>query len=268
MSKSVASESKDGHETLEMSERGGGEDEGEENEEGILDVPPASGSPISTTVSTAPAATNQFMHTHGFRRHFIEFVHVQTLMVLRVTTKGWKAVAEALIDEGVKSGELMVHDGNDASYDAADARQQRCKLATRVVFLLNITKVGDYACMYAANLVVVDILEGVQSIGRSTFERCKSSTTVSFLTMLTSIGSSAFRECTSLENVDILHTNLQELCNYAFERCKELKSITIPDSLQTLGYTIVYECAKLVPSNIYDAETKAVVAHLRSLQNN
>ena len=55
------------------------------------------------------------MHTPEFRRHFVEFVHVQTLMAFRSTTKAWKAVAEEVIDDRVSSGQLMVHDGKDIS---------------------------------------------------------------------------------------------------------------------------------------------------------
>ena len=56
-----------------------------------------------TTVPTVPATTDQFMHTPEFRRYFVEFVHVQTLMALRVATKGWNVAADTLIDEGVRS---------------------------------------------------------------------------------------------------------------------------------------------------------------------
>ncbi|GMH74114.1 hypothetical protein TrLO_g4788 [Triparma laevis f. longispina] len=71
----------------------------------------------------------------------------------------------------------------------------------------------------------------------------------------------AFSGCNSLENV---HTNLQELGQNAFSSCSELKSMTIPDSLQTLGFMVFWRCSKLVPSNIDDLATNAVVAYLRS----
>ena len=130
-----------------------------------------------TTVSAAPVATDQFMHTPEFKRHFVELVHVETLMALRLETKGWNAAADALIDELVRSGELIVHGGNDfnhvdVDYEVAKERHTR---VTRMIFLLNVTKVGDYA----ANLVVVDIPEGVKSIGHHAFNTCSSLTTVS-----------------------------------------------------------------------------------------
>ena len=171
------------------------------------------------------------MHTPELRRYFVEFVPVDALMALRLATKGWNAAADALIDEGVRSGELIVHDGKDISYDEAYAREERCALATRAIFLLNITKVGKWACRWADNLVVVDIPEGVESIGFQAFWGCSSLTTVSFPRTLTSIGESAFSVCVSLDNVDLLHTNLQEIKPEAFKFCSELKSMMIPDLL-------------------------------------
>ncbi|GMH54697.1 hypothetical protein TrLO_g10981 [Triparma laevis f. longispina] len=90
------------------------------------------------------------------------FVPGDTLMRLRLATQGWKAVADAFMDEGVRSGAMIVHGGEDTSWNfPSDSREKRHKLATRVIFLLNIRKVGEHACACAINLVVVDIPEGV-----------------------------------------------------------------------------------------------------------
>ncbi|GMH57794.1 hypothetical protein TL16_g02781 [Triparma laevis f. inornata] len=213
------------------------------------------------------------MHTPEFRRHFAEFVPGDTLMMLRLATKVWNTAADVLIDEGVESGMIIVHDGKDISLDVARAREERRKLVTRVIFLLDITKVGQYTCWCAINLVVVDIPEGVESISIYAFSGCPSLTTISFLTTLKSIGRSVFYNCFSLDNVDLLNTNLQEIDRQAFQNCSELKSMIIPDSLQTLGSLVIYQCSKLVPSNIgvsYDSDgdevdtTSDVVAHLRT----
>ncbi|GMH53838.1 hypothetical protein TL16_g01542 [Triparma laevis f. inornata] len=273
MSKSVATESNDGHESGEKGEKRGARDEGSEDGEEILDLPPAESLNILTVVSTVPATTDQFMHTPEYRRHFVEYVPGDTLMTLRLATKGWKAAADAFIDEGVESGTMIVHDGKDISYKKmlALARSERRKLVTRVVFPLNITKVGGYACRFAVNLVVVDIPEGVERIGILAFSDCRSLTTVSFPTALKSIGVWSFYGCTSLENVHLLHTNLQEIGACAFYECSELTSMMIPDSLQTLGDDVFHGCSKLVPSNTdvtdYDNNTTSdVVAYLRSKQ--
>ncbi|GMH90907.1 hypothetical protein TL16_g11904 [Triparma laevis f. inornata] len=220
-----------------------------------------------------PAHTNDFMSTIDFKRHFVGFVHIEMLLVLREVCKEWNEVVKEVIDESVESGVIMVHDGKDIDEDDAFARKDRRELVTQVIFLLNITKVGDYACEWATNLVVVDVPGGVLSIGEGAFASCWSLTTVSFPTTLISIGAFAFINCTGLEIVDLFHTNLQELGEGVFSYCSELTSMTIPDSLQTLGSFVFDGCSKLVPSSIDvsgwngDATSK-VIARLRSKQPN
>ena len=131
-------------------------------------------------------------------------------MAMRVVSKLWSHVVYAFIDYGVKSGEMIVHGGKDISHAVAYARREGLALVTRVIFLLNITKVREKACWDAVNLVVVDIPEGVESIGDWTFHSCRSLTTVSFPTTLKLIDAYAFYHCISLDNVDLLHTNLQK----------------------------------------------------------
>ncbi|GMH81935.1 hypothetical protein TL16_g09094 [Triparma laevis f. inornata] len=250
MSKSVASESNEGYKIREMSRKRGSRDEEKQNEEGILDHPPAESSTTSTPPPTAPVRVDEFMFTESFMIHFVEYVQGDTLMRLRLATKGYNAAADALIDKGVESGTMIVHGGNDLSFEEAFAREERHALVTRAIFLLDITKIGDRACCYATNLVDVEIPEGIKSIGMNAFRDCWSLTTVSFPTTLISIGRFTFVGCEILESVDLFHTNLQELGRYVFWGCSELKSITIPLSLQTLGDNIFYQCSKLVPSHI------------------
>jgi len=271
MSKSVASESNEGCEGHKTCRKRGSRDEGKKDEEGNPVVPPAESLTISTVVSTVPATTDQFMHTPEFRRHFVEYVPDDTLMVMRLVSKPWMREIENLlrriIENGGQRGELIAHGGNDMSFMKVKPQRERRKLVSRVVFLLNITKVGVYACDHTINLVVVDIPEGVESIGDRAFFRCSSLTTVSFPKTLTFIDTAAFAECISLENVDLLHTNLQELGMVVFDTCSELNSMTIPDSLQTLGWGVFANCDKLVPSDVIDARKNiAVVIYLRSLQ--
>ena len=162
--------------------------------------------------------------------------------------------------------DVYVHGGNDISAEESYARKQRMKQVTKVVFLLNITKVGANACWFADNLVVVDIPEGITSIGDFSFTNCISLKEIKFPKSLISIGRYSFANCSSLEQVDLLHTNVQELGTYAFQSCTSLREMKVPDSLQTLGDNVFWNCSKLVPSTIDVNNNNAVVTYLRSIQ--
>ncbi|GMH48485.1 hypothetical protein TrVE_jg5733 [Triparma verrucosa] len=244
------------------------------------------GSELDSAADVIPAGGgDDFMHTDDFRRLFVDFVMVDTLVAMRWLDKKWHAVVEKkLIElEDEPFGEIIVHGGNDISRDEAIsyARKERIKQVTKVVFLLNITKVRDCVYMCASILVVVDIPEGITSIGGGSFAHCRSLKDISFPKSLTSIGEASFANCSSLEKVDLLHTNVQEIGEGAFCNCTSLRQMKVPDSLQTFGSGVFTDCFKLVPSHIdvsyYDSDsesdeetvdvTSEVIAHLRSLQS-
>ena len=178
------------------------------------------------------------------------------------------------LKEDEPCGEIIVHGGNNISRDEAfsAARMESMAQVTKVVFLLNITTVGDRACMDASILVVVDIPEGITSIGKSSFNCCSSLKEIKFPKSLRSIGGASFCDCSGLEKVNLLHTNVHKLGESAFYNCTSLREMKIPDSLQTFNddYGGVFEdCSKLVPSNIYvnnPCDSEAVVAYLLSIQ--
>ncbi|GMH91352.1 hypothetical protein TrVE_jg9258 [Triparma verrucosa] len=207
---------------------------------------------------------DDFLQTNEWRRLLIEFIPTSTLMTMRLLCKDWWRVADNFIDGMIESGAMIVYGGKDIWWKEALASEERHKLVLQVVFLLNITKVGNKACFRAVNLVVVDFPEGAESIGARAFSGCSSLTTVYFPTTLRFIGVGAFQVCSSLDNVDLLQTNLQEIGGWAFWGCSELKSMVVPDSLQTLGNYVFVSCPKLVSSDISLRDNNAVVAHLRS----
>ncbi|GMH97198.1 hypothetical protein TrVE_jg6292 [Triparma verrucosa] len=221
----------------------------------------------SAADETSAVGGDDFMHTDDFRRLFVEFVMVDTLVALRWLDRKWhKVVEKKLIEfEDEPFGEIIVHGGNDIDYDEArsDARYEGMTQVTTVVFLLNITKVGDYAFEFAS-MLVVDIPEGITIIGDNSFHRCSSLKDVTFPKSLTKIGSYSFYDCSSLDKVDLLHTNVRYLGNYAFSDCTSLREMKVPDSLQKFGVNVFYNCSKLVPSVTDNNE--AVVAYLRSIQ--
>ncbi|GMI06399.1 hypothetical protein TrVE_jg159 [Triparma verrucosa] len=169
------------------------------------------------------------MHTDDFRRLFVGFAMVDTLFAMRWLARKWhKVVEKKLIElEDEPIGDLIVVGGNDISVGEANsgARLEKMKQLARVVFLLNITKVRDRACLYASNLVVVDIPEGITIIGRWSFWGCSNLKDIKFPKSLKRIGSMSFARCSSLEEVGLLHTNVHYLGDSAFSSCTSLREM-------------------------------------------
>ena len=218
-----------------------------------------------------------WMLTPELRRHLLTYIPLDTLLTTIAISKEFEETMRDYIGRRVESGELIFHRGEDIAFDRnrsdeekralGQAAKKKNKLVTQSIFLQNLPRVGDNACILARNLIVVDIPEGVEKIGEDAFIQCKRLTNVSFPTTLRVIGYQYFAGCYSLENVDLLHTNLQELGRGAFGRCGELKSMTTPDSHQTLGLGVFFGCLELVPSSIdvndfHNDTTREVVAHL------
>ncbi|GMI01738.1 hypothetical protein TrVE_jg7187 [Triparma verrucosa] len=177
---------------------------------------------------------------------------------MRTLSKDYYRTVNKYYQSRIAMAAMIVHEGSDVNH--MQDRLQRDDV-TQVVFLLNITKVGMYACYKASILVVVDIPEGVESIGQSAFAHCKSLTTVSFPTTLTTIKRCAFIGATKLDNVHLSHTKLQIVEEWAFYECSELKSMTIPPSLRRLGFLAFHPGSKLIPRSL---QRGAIVDYLHS----
>lgn len=118
-------------------ERGERETRGGGRGKDIIDVPQAESLTISTevptvpatTVSTAPASVDQFMHTPRFKRHFVEYVIVETLVVLRLTSKPWMREIEnflrRIVANSGQRGELIAHGGHDLTQEEGNTRMER-----------------------------------------------------------------------------------------------------------------------------------------------
>jgi hypothetical protein len=188
-------------------------------------------------------------------------------MSLRVVDKAWQIVVDQRIDGLEKGGSLMVHRGNDISLDMAETLEERRKNVTEVVSLLNITTIGQRACLFCKSLVTVVIPEGIESIGEDAFCDCTSLSNVTFPKSLKSIGASAFRNCTSIEAMDLSHTLLNSIGRSAFAYCFELKSLKLPSSVQSVGSNAFCDCSKLVPSTVstsHNASNAPILAYLNA----
>ena len=115
---------------------------------------------------------DDFRHTDDYRRYLAKYIDPYSMWSLRVVDKAWQIVVDQRIDGLVKGGSLLVHGGNDISDDKANALREKRKNVTDVVFLLNITTIGNFACFYCESLVTVVVPEGIESIGQDAFFGC------------------------------------------------------------------------------------------------
>mmetsp|Transcript_3152 Transcript_3152/g.5904 ORF Transcript_3152/g.5904 Transcript_3152/m.5904 type:complete len:190 (+) Transcript_3152:346-915(+) len=166
------------------------------------------------------------------------------------------------------SKRLIVHSGKSITLSLSNSkpRMERLENVTDIIFLLNCTKIGDYAFQHAVNLIVVNIPEGVTHISKNSFWGCSKLKSVAFPKSLKNIGAYAFNNCTRLSEVDLRGTGVEVIENEAFYYCEELKSMKIPDSLVEVGRFVFLRCFKLVPEGVDTKDNEAVLEHLRSQQ--
>jgi len=90
----------------------------------------------------------------------------------------------------------------------------------------------------------VELNEGLQVIGRQSFQRCKSLQSITFPSTLIDIGEKSFSGCVRLQEV-VLNEGLKKIVREAFNSCHSLQTITLPSTLIELGVGAFYNCTRL-----------------------
>ena len=123
-------------------------------------------------------------------------------------------------------------------------------------------------------VIYLDILNGVESIGQYAFYNCNWFMTATIPQSVTSIGSSAFYGCTSIKSVSLPETfsvksvfpssyenmttvtipaNATEIADSAFDGCKQISSIDIPTTVTRIGSCAFRGCSGvtslIIPEN-------------------
>lgn len=117
-----------------------------------------------------------------------------------------------------------------------------CEYLTSVSLPHTLKHVKEYGFGNCPRLFVIDIPEGVVSLGRSCFTHAK----MKSITLPNSITrwADCFAGCEKLESV-ILPENITYIPPFAFSHCKSLKSIRIPDRVQYIGEKAFWYCNSL-----------------------
>lgn len=109
-----------------------------------------------------------------------------------------------------------------------------------------VTSIGQYAFEYEEELREVNLSSTVKRIGRSAFRACDKLSSIRFPSSLTDLGDYAFSGCAALERVDLsgLKTG-NALHEGTFSRCEGLRSVQLPEEQTTIPENCFYWCLAL-----------------------
>ena len=117
-----------------------------------------------------------------------------------------------------------------------------------------ITSIGQYAFYECTSLTGVTIPNTVTRIGDYAFKKCTNLTDMTIPDSVTYIGMQAFLECTSLESVTI-GKGVSKIEDGAFSNCTRLTSVTIGKGVTEIGSSAFSSCTSLASVTIPDGVT-------------
>ena len=127
-----------------------------------------------------------------------------------------------------------------------DARNNSFTVQNGILFTKDCTNV---VCCPAGISGVVNIPEGVLSIGDFAFDGCSYVTEVILPNGVKSLGDGVFRDCVALTSFAVPE-GIVNLGDYLFYNCKSLTSLTIPNGVTNIGKLSFSSCIKLSSINI------------------
>ncbi len=113
-----------------------------------------------------------------------------------------------------------------------------------VVFVGEITSIGNASFEECKNLSSVTIPSPVKKIGEKAFDGCKSLTSITIPNSVTFIGEAAFGNCSGLTSLSIPN-DVTTIGQYAFSGCTKLTQISIPEGITTIYNGTFMGCSSL-----------------------
>lgn len=123
-----------------------------------------------------------------------------------------------------------------------------CKL-TEIKIPASVTKIGDGAFGFCADLENIELPQSLTQIGDYAFVECIRLSALEIPDSVTKIGNLAYESCTNITSID-LSESLIEIGEEAFRGCESLSSIVIPASVQKIGVQAFYLCDCLKAINV------------------
>ena len=105
----------------------------------------------------------------------------------------------------------------------------------KMVLPKSLKVIDEHALDGSEKLEVVEMFDGVGSIGKFAFANCSKLQQINLPTTLSFIYEYAFSECSALSSISF-PTNLKRIYDYAFQNCISLTSLLIPNSVVLIGF--------------------------------
>ena len=107
-----------------------------------------------------------------------------------------------------------------------------------------VESIGDYAFAWCEALTSITLPQGIKSIGNSAFSWCYALTSITLPQGIKSIGNRAFYECTALTSIT-LPQGVKSIGHNPFIYCHTLTSITLPQGVESIGHNPFMYCTNL-----------------------
>lgn len=175
--------------------------------------------------------------------------------------KGW-ATSSTATDAQYQAGEIYSAEGDQTLYAVWDYPTGSCGENATWTFRenrLSITGTGAMTDYLSANEVpwkayseaieIIDIDEGITSIGNYAFYDCSKAKEINVPDSVTDIGEYGFLGCTALTTVYI-PSGVTEIEKNTFDSCSALVELNLPETITSIGVRAFSGCSNLKEINI------------------
>ena len=197
-----------------------------------------------------------------YQRPVIAIVTNNTIQLGYPKTQWLFTNGNVIIDWGDNTQSTVNNPTTELTHSYTDGKQSH-----NIVFLGNVTSLGERCFNGSGNLTSITIPLSVTSLGEACFYYCTNLTSISISNNITSLGEYCFYNCDGLTSITIPSsvTNIGKGC---FEGSTGLTSVTIPSNVTSLGKMCFNGCNSLNTYQLYWTNNNIITYDSSTMPNN